>query len=373
MHTPLESYLHQMIQENGPIPFDRFMNEALYHPQWGYYESKQTLIGKGGDFQTSVSNGPVFGELLARQFLDWSVIDSTNQWLECGAHHGQLAEDILETMASMDSKKAQQITYLIFEPSRKRRSIQQERLKRFGSNVSWVSKWDEVKTRFRQGVIFSNELLDAFPTKRFDWDSSSDSWCELCVSGNQGQFQWYLQPTDQKVPETLLSKAEFDQLKTILPNHYTIERSLVAEKWWHKAAKHLERGHLVTIDYGFMDKFEKFAPQRSNGTLRTYSRHRVGDDVLSNPGQVDLTAHVDFPSLKKIGENQGLKTEGLISQEKFMHGCLEKAIIQGMQLSPKQIAQFRTLMYPEHFGKSFKVLVQSKLESQSNLLKPNSK
>ncbi len=360
MHTPLEAHLHLTIQENGPIPFDRFMQEALYHPQWGYYESNQTLIGRRGDFQTSVSVGSIFGELLAKQFFDWCKVDSTFQWLECGAHHGQLAEDILQSIENLSNKNKPQITYLIFESSRKRRAIQQARLKRFGSSVSWVSDWHEVKTRFKRGVIFSNELLDAFPTKRFCWDKLSQLWRECFVDSKNDQFLWQMQSTDQTIPDTCLSKNEFEQLKPILPDQYTIERSLSAEAWWQQASDHLDCGHLVTIDYGFMNSFEKFAPQRTHGTLRTYSQHRVGDDLLGIPGQQDLTAHVDFPSLQKIGENQGLKTVDLISQEKFMRDCLENALHQGLQPSPKQLAQFRTLFHPEHFGRSFKVFIQRK-------------
>ena len=360
MHTPLEAYLHQTIQANGPIRFDRFMKEALYHPQWGYYESEHTLIGRSGDFQTSVSVGSVFGELLARQFLDWSKARPTSQWLECGAHHGQLAEDIIQCLETIDIKKECQIEYLILEPSLKRRSIQQERLGRFGACVKWLSGWDEVKSHFKQGVIFSNELLDAFPTRRLGWDKSLDGWREYFVDSKYDRFQWQMQSTDLTLPDTCLTQEEFEQLKPILPDQYTIERSLEAEAWWQRAADHLECGHLVTIDYGFMDSFEKFTPQRTHGTLRTYSQHRVGDDLLSDPGQKDLTAHVDFPALKKIGEKHGLKTEGLISQEKFMHHCMENALQQGLQPSPKQLAQFRTLFHPEHFGKSFKILIQSK-------------
>jgi SAM-dependent MidA family methyltransferase len=358
MRAPLEAYIHRIIQADGPIPFDRFMETALYHPEWGYYESDNTVIGCHGDFQTSVSVGAFFGELLARQFWAWCADDLNCQWLECGAHHGQLAEDILQSLEKLEQGKDRKVQYLILEPSPKRKAIQQERLKRFAPHVEWANDWEQVQTLFKQGVIFSNELLDAFPTKRFAWKKKTSCWQEYFVDSKQAEFQWKLLATDQGLPNTSIPIEEFQQLAKLLPDRYTIERSPSAESWWQQAADHLKQGHLVTIDYGFTG-LDKFAPQRTNGTLRTYDQHRVGDDLISNPGQKDITAHVDFPVLKIIGEGSGLKTENLTSQETFMNHCLEKALHQGLQPSPKQLAQFRTLMHPEHFGKAFKVLVQS--------------
>ncbi len=360
MPAALENHLHAMIQANGPISFDRFMEEALYHPQWGYYESDTTEIGHRGDFQTSVSVGSFFGELLARQFWDWAKEEASIQWLECGAHHGQLAEDMLNSLQALTALETKEVQYLIFETSDKRRNIQQKRLKRFGESVHWVSSWQEVKNHFRRGVIFSNELLDAFPTKKFVWNRKSEIWMESFVGSRGNQFEWVQQTTDQSVPAACLSDEEFAQLKPVLPDQYTIERSISAENWWKEAAQCLDCGHLVTFDYGFISALEKFAAQRTRGTLRTYSRHRLGDELLMHPGQKDITAHVDFHALKNIGETTGLKNEGLISQESMMHRCFELALKQDLKPSPKQLAQFRTLMHPEHFGKSFKVLIQSK-------------
>ena len=245
----------------------------------------------------------------------------------------------------------------MLEPSTKRRAVQKEHLKRFGSRVDWVADWNEVHTSFQQGVIFYNELLDAFPVKRFVWDKTEHAWKEYYVGNTKNGFQWRIVPIGDVSPNASLPENEFRQLEDILPDHYILERSPSAESWWQNAANHLKKGHLITLDYG-LSGLEKYAPYRTNGTLRTYSHHRAGDDLLSLPGQKDLTAHVDFPLLQKMGEEAGLQTKGLLSQESFMHQCLEHTLKQGVQPSPKQLAQFRTLMHPEHFGKAFKVLVQ---------------
>ena len=359
MERPLEAHLRQEIEKHGPMPFDRFMDAALYHPDWGYYESKTTLIGRKGDFQTSVSVGSFFGEMLARKFLCWRKDNSPCQWMECGAHHGQLAEDILRFLETGNAADTNGIQYLIFEPSEKRESIQRGRLKQFDGKVTWLRNWDEVGAHFETGVIFSNELIDAFPVKRFIWNKKDACWKELAVVVSDNHFSWTQIKLDTPLQLAWLSREDQTDMETILPDQYIIERAPAADTWWRQAAGALREGHLVTLDYGFTD-LDKFSPHRTQGTLRTYDRHRLGGDVLTDIGKKDLTAHVDFPSLQKIGEEEGLETLSLTSQEKFMHGCMEQALNQGLHPTPVQIRQFQTLMHPEHFGKAFKVLIQKR-------------
>lgn len=364
MQRPLEAYLRQQIGKDGPMPFDRFMDAALYHPDWGYYESKKNIIGRKGDFQTSVSVGPFFGELLARRFLSWRHSDGPCQWMECGAHHGQLAEDILEFLSKESGLDASSIQYLIFEPSEKREAIQRERLKPFADRVAWVRTWADVRKHFKKGVIFSNELIDAFPVKRYVWSKPNACWLECWVTTSSDGFTWTQVKPDTQPELSWLSREDQANIERILPDQYVIERAPSADTWWRQAAGALSEGYLVTLDYGFTD-LDKFSAHRTQGTLRTYDRHKLGDDVLSDMGKKDLTAHVDFPSLQQIGEAEGLETASLISQEKFMHGCLEKALSQGLNPSPDQIRQFQTLMHPEHFGRAFKVLIQKRSADRS--------
>lgn len=365
MERPLEAYLRQQMEKHGPMPFDRFMEAALYHPDWGYYESEMTVIGRKGDFQTSVSVGSFFGELLARKFLSWRKDSTPCQWMECGAHHGQLAEDILHFLKKETALNTSDIHYLIFEPSEKREAIQKERLKQFDGKVVWLRTWEDVRNRFEKGIIFSNELIDAFPVKRFVWNKEEACWHESAVAASKNGFDWTQLKLGRPLELPWLTRENQTSIEAILPDQYIIERAPAAETWWRHAASVLRDGHLVTLDYGFAD-LDKFSPHRANGTLRTYDRHRLGDDVLSDIGKKDLTAHVDFPGLQQIGKDEGLETASLVTQEKFMHGCLEEALAQGLTPSPDQIRQFQTLMHPEHFGRAFKVLVQkrpSKLKS----------
>jgi SAM-dependent MidA family methyltransferase len=147
----------------------------------------------------------------------------------------------------------------------------------------------------------------------------------------------------------------------VLPDGYTIETSPAAETWWREAAKSVRRGKLLTIDYGFTAE-EIFLPARTNGTLRAYFRHRVSDDLLANPGEQDLTAHVNFSAVQKVGEKVGLKTDLFCTQPQFLTRILEMAVKEKSfaNLDAKQARQFQTLTHPEHLGRAFRVLVQSR-------------
>lgn len=117
----------------------------------------------------------------------------------------------------------------------------------------------------------------------------------------------------------------------------------------------------MAVDYG-LTADELFSPARPRGTLRAYFRHHAVEDVLANPGEQDLTAHVNFSAIQKAGEDAGLKTEFFGSQAKFLTEILAAAT-QGDALGKwdgKQARQFQTLTHPEHLGRAFRVLVQSR-------------
>jgi SAM-dependent MidA family methyltransferase len=153
-------------------------------------------------------------------------------------------------------------------------------------------------------------------------------------------------------------------LEAVLPDGYIIETSPAAENWWREAASSLAHGKLLAMDYGFTES-ELFSPARTRGTLRAYFRHQVTDDLLANPGEQDLTAHVNFAAIQKAGEQLGLKTDFYGSQAKFLTEILENAIKTNSlgNWSPKLARQFQTLTHPEHLGRAFRVLVQSRCSS----------
>jgi SAM-dependent MidA family methyltransferase len=345
------------IQKNGVLPFARFMELALHCPEHGYYETKMD-IGRRGDFYTSVSAGELFGQMLAFQFSNWleesRIADRGLRIVEAGAHDGRLAGDILTWLQLHRPGLFQEAEYAIIEPSKRRREWQMETLKDFAPRVRWLSGFNESTIQRFHGVVFSNELLDSFAVHRFGWDAKEKKWFEWGVAVDGDKFLW----TKIRNPQSPIINP---QLEAVLPDGYTIETSPAAEAWWREAAAVLERGWLMTLDYGLTNE-ELLSPARPRGTLRAYSRHHVSDDVLANPGEQDLTAHVNFSAIQRAGEDCGLKTAFFGSQAKFLTEILaaaDKTKSLG-EWSAKKARQFQTLTHPEHLGRAFRVLVQSR-------------
>ena len=354
--------IHDEIQQAGGISFARFMELALYSPQTGYYERQRDKVGRAGDFITSVSVGSLFGELLAFQFAEWLEAEVRSQKsevriIEAGAHDGKLAADILRWLQVHRAKLFSEIEYWIIEPSPVRQQWQRETLESI-SNVRWWTSLEDLKLKTKDtklhGVLFSNELLDAFPVRRLGWDARKMKWFEWGVTLAGERFSW-----------TRLEGLEFEsqnsELEAVLPDGYTIETSAAAETWWREAAGILAQGKLLTIDYGFTTT-EQFSPSRTSGTLRAYHHQRASNDLLAQPGEQDLTAHVNFSAIQKTGEAAGWKTELFCSQPQFLTRILQKGMKERYWavLNAKQIRQFQTLTHPEHLGRAFRVLVQSR-------------
>jgi SAM-dependent MidA family methyltransferase len=335
--TAIQRLIREEIRANGPISFARFMELALYCPNLGYYERPKIRIGKSGDYFTSVSVGPLFGGLLAFQFSRWlEVIPGPVQLVEAGAHDGQLAFDIL---SALPRPLRDRVEYWIVEPSQNRQKWQQRTLNEFAGKVRWFTDFPSEVT----GVIFSNELLDSLPFKRIGWDAMAQSWFEWHVTEN---FGWARVPRDYDVPP---------ELAPVLPDGYTWEMNLAAEQWWRTAAQALRTGKLCAIDY-FLDDDELWRPERLHGTARAYHGHRVSNDLLANPGEQDITAHVFLRPLQKLGEMAGLTTEPLLTQGTFLTRILQ----QGAELPEGCSGKFKTLTHPEHLGQRFKVFIQGR-------------
>ena len=369
--SPLSEIIHREIAQRGVLSFARFMELALYCPVHGYYETKKDNPGRHGDFYTSVGVGELFGQLLAFQFAEWLQAEvqspkSKVQIVEAGAHDGRLARDILTWLQLNRPELLDQIEYWIIEPSARRQKWQGETLREFAPRVRWFAGFQSLlqertchsspATRHPpvRGIIFSNELLDAMPVHRFGWDAAKKTWFEWGITIEGEKFVWAKIPNPQ-------SAIRNPRLEAVLPDGYTIETCPAAESWWREAAGILECGKLMTIDYG-LTADELFSPSRTRGTLRAYFRHHASDDILANVGEQDLTAHVNFPAIQAAGESVGLRTEIFSTQSQFLTRILEKASKDNSlgKWTPTQARQFQTLTHPEHLGRAFRVLVQSR-------------
>jgi SAM-dependent MidA family methyltransferase len=356
----------------GIVPFARFMELALYCPDFGYYELQKRL-GRHGDFFTSVSTGELFGQLLAFQFAEWleeiksslTTHRSPIFIVEAGAHDGQLASDILNWLQTNRPKLFDQIEYVIIEPSRRRQEWQRETLKNFAERIRWFADFKNLESKTKKlklpGIVFSNELLDAFPICRFGWDAKKRNWFEWGVTVDGEKFIWARMP--KPVHDLRFTICVPKELLDVLPDGFTTEICPAAENWWREAAGVLQRGKLLAIDYGF-NSDEMFSPERARGTLRAYFRQHVTDDILANPGEQDLTAHVNFSAIQNVGEEAGLKTEMFSRQATFLTQILKKTLKEkSFEWSTNRTRQFQTLTHPEHLGRAFRVLVQSRCNS----------
>ena len=363
--NPLANVIYGEIMEAGPMPFARFMELALYCPELGFYECFPHKIGRTGDFYTSVSVGPLFGRLLAYRFSRWlnEIEPAAGRWhmVEAGAHDGQLSFDILTWLEEYAPATRARLDYLILEPSDQRQSWQRAKLGELGHGVRWIRDWAELSAGSLAGIIFSNELLDAFPVRRFGWDARAREWFEYGVMLGSDQFAWCRLPQGAVGDSTLLPAVP-EQIQPLLPDGFKVECAPEARRWWRQAAAALGRGRLVTMDYG-LDGGPILDPARPDGTLRAYRQHRRVADLLADPGEQDLTAHVDFNALREVGEAVGLRTVELISQGRFLTGVIEQVVrfrAPGFDWSRPARAQFQTLTHPEHLGERFKVLVQER-------------
>jgi SAM-dependent MidA family methyltransferase len=357
----LTEIIRAEIAASGVLPFARFMELALYCPDFGYYEQQKDNVGRRGDFYTSVSTGELFGELLAFQFAGWleelQIANCELRIIEAGAHDGKLASDILNWLRLNRAELFDQIEYMILEPSARRQGWQKRTLENF-SNVRWSADFENLKLKAKNsklaGIIFSNELLDAMPVRRFGWDAKNKNWFERGVAVDGEKFVW----TKIQNPQSTICNP---QLESALPDGYTIETSPAAENWWREAADVLDHGKLLAIDYGLAAD-ELFSPARPNGTLRAYFRHHLADDIFAKVGEQDLTAHVNFSAIQKVGEAAGLKTEIFSTQTKFLTQILEKSLQDKTfgEWSASRTRQFQTLTHPEHLGRAFRVLAQSR-------------
>lgn len=373
--TQLSDIIRGEMAANGNLTFAKFMELALYHHPLGYYAKRTNSIGARGDFITSVCVGPLLGQLLAVQFMAWlkPLASSGVQIIEAGAHTGQLAVDIL---TAWDELGGGDVAYGIVEPSANRRESQRNTLAAFPHQTRWFDDWADIPAHSVPGIIFANELLDAFPLHRYGWDAAKQAWFEWGVGWENDRFVWRPLPERSRLmdlvqghsPHVLPGVMELvnlaNRLWTVLPDGFTLEINRAAESWWHEAATRLNNGYLMTLDYG-LEAEDFFRPECPAGTLRAYRAHRHSPDCLDQPGEQDLTAAVNFSALRLAGETAGLKTVVFETQARFLMAIAKTTWQKNsstLAWNMPMIKQFKTLIHPEHFGRAFKVFVQANVK-----------
>jgi SAM-dependent MidA family methyltransferase len=318
----LQQIILAKIQANSDkrITFAEFMNLALYHPDYGYYGSGQVAIGAEGDFFTASSLGADFGELFAEQLAEmWLILDHPKpfQVIEMGAGLGDLAIDILNYWQSNYPDLLQNVEYNIIEESPSLIATQQEKLQSClenGIKLNWKN-WSDLANNSVTGCFFSNELIDAFPVHQVIWQD--DQLQEIYVGENQEELIEII--AEISTPELLnyFEKVQIKINESNYPDGYRTEVNLQALDWLNRIAQKLNKGYLLTIDYGYSAQ-KYYHPQRSQGTLQCYYQHRYHADPLVNLGLQDITTHVNFTALENQGKSLGLETLGFTQQGLFL-------------------------------------------------------
>jgi SAM-dependent MidA family methyltransferase len=296
-----EGEIESLILERGRITFAQFMETALFSPRGGYYTSGTDWEQR--DFYTAPVAHPVFGALLALQLEQlWEIMGSSSPFyvLEVGAGGGNLARDIVAYSSGLTPAFHEALEYV---------AVDYEAARDFPSDVHPI-KARGLPFRDVAGCILSNELLDAFPVHRFviQWGRVK----EVYVTLKDGEF---VEVLDE--PSTPMLEQRLSGLGLNLPDGFQGEVNLAMDGWIEELSHVLKRGLVFTFDYGHLAE-DMYSPERSQGTLRFYYRHILGGNPYRRIGRQDITAHVDFSSLIRSGEEHGLSSVGFTTQREFL-------------------------------------------------------
>ena len=339
-----------------------FMELALYHPELGYYARAARRSGRAGDFFTSVDVGPLFGELLEIQLEEMARLlcgesripnpESPFDLVEAGAGSGRLSADIARAARQRHPAFYLSLRLHLVEASAAARAAQRDTLGEVGERLAASS--DALPESF-QGVLVANELLDALPAHQV-------------VMRDAGLREIYVDVTRQLhliegPPSTPDLQAYLDRVGATLEPGWRAEINLRAIEWVRAASRALARGFMVLIDYGH-DARELYSATHSLGTLTSYAAHRAAGAEspgapawLLRPGEQDITAHVDFTSVRAAAEAEGLTTIGFLDQTYFLLGLLDGVANPQSAIRNRQ---FRTLIVPGGLGSAHKVLILGK-------------
>lgn len=302
----------------GRIPFARFMELALYHPEWGYYRSPARRPGRPGDFLTAPEAHPFFGITLARQIAEcWERLGQPDPFevREYGAGIGALAWDLIAGLASEAPACRAALRYRLVEqnPHRLAEAVAVFAAEGLGDVVAGEAIGEEPLEPI-DGVTLANEVADAFGVHRLIWRDGRlrEGWV---VWNGHG----FAEEEGALSPEAAAARPEamLRQHRIALSEGERIEISPAAAAWFASAARALARGYAIVIDYGYPAP-ELYQRHRLEGTVRAYRAHTVSDDPFSHVGETDLTAHVDFSALREAGEREGLRFAGQTTQGAFL-------------------------------------------------------
>ena len=349
------------IQKHGPVSFAWFMEQALYHPEHGYYSSGRCAIGRHGDYFTNVSVGPLFGRLLTAQFAQmWERLGQPENFVivEQGAHHGDFARDVLDSAAKYRPDFFAALQYRIVEPFPILQDRQSQMLAEFEDKIEWRASINSLDPF--TGVHFSNELLDAMPVRLITHST------EKLVDLEGTRFVFVERPLPQGAAASLGAVALAEAAR--LPRDSDLFNQPALD-WIDSVASKLQHGYVLAVDYGHWSN-------EFNASVQVRSQHRHLDSPFERIGHADITMHVDWTSIARRAQATGLQVAGFTDQHHFLTGIISSwpdlvqacwsnstalsSQVQVVDSDRKTKRQLQTLLHPEMLGRSFQVLALAK-------------
>jgi SAM-dependent MidA family methyltransferase len=357
----LEKKIVEKIKGGGPITFKQFMEMSLYDPEYGYYASRKMKIGREGDYYTSSHLHPVFGALVGKQVLDmWKLMGKLKDFkiIEIGAGAGYVCKDMLDSLKKTEFFDS--INYIIIELNPEVMDKQKSLLSEFSHKVQWFSTLSQVGNI--RGCIFSNELIDAFPVHLVQMDGELK---EIYVTIGKETFE------EERGPLSTDAISEYFTENSIeLEKKYKTEVNLKIKDFLNDINNSLTEGFVMSIDYGYSAR-DYYNEDRNRGTLMCYHRHQLSENPYQNVGEQDITAHVNFSSVKHWGDNIGLQTLGFCSQGAFLVSLGIDVEIKRLSTASDdylfELARIKKLILPEGMGDSHKVIIQYKGDTPKKL------
>jgi SAM-dependent MidA family methyltransferase len=349
---PVSDFIKDTIRNKGPISFHDFMDIVLYDPLYGYYQSETERIGTNGDFYTSPCFTPLFGEMIAKQIEEMWILLGKKEFsiIEFGGGSGRLCLDILNTLTGND-ELFNLLTYYIIEKSNK------SNIDNFPfpkGKVHWLKSSNELT--HVTGCVLSNELIDNLPFHRVE---AGNGLNEIYVDVKNNEFTEILLKDDGKLQEYL------SELNVELPAGFRTEINLDALLWLKEVSRVLEKGFILTIDYGY-NNVEFYNKARYEGGYACYYRHNRNFDPFLHPGEQDITAHVNFSALYHWGLKNHLRYTGFTTQHYFLRSLGIADYIKKMEEKGKLYCrsgiELHNLVrrFLSEMSEKFKVLIQQK-------------
>ena len=359
----LREKIAQVIREQGPIPFSRYMDICLYDPQFGYYSRAAEQFGKAGDFYTSSDVHAVFGRLLARQFEEmWRVLGSPPQIeiLELGPGRGLFAQDVLDWSEKKFPDLLRALHYSLAEQSSGLRKRLEEslsgRLASGKASLTGASSAAGLQRALEPEIpliIFANEVFDSLPVEVLSTQG------KLLIADQNGRLvETWTAPSAEEL--------DFLDRHSIHPEPgERVEAPLAAQSVMSQLSTMMAKGFLLIVDYGYTRK-EQLAG-RHRGTLMAFRRHSASPNPYEAPGEQDITAHVNFTALADAAERGGMQLHPLLTQSQFLLGIGEANQFADAfeecrlpQERAKVALQLKHLVTPAGMGEAFHVLIASK-------------